>query len=78
LNGVADIFASGRVWAPGTRWAEEVIDEVAEFPAGSNDDYVDTVSMALHRFRRGGYVTTNLDEPEDIVYFRSNRNQGYY
>jgi phage terminase large subunit-like protein len=78
LNGVADIFASGRVWAPATRWAEEVIDEVAEFPAGSNDDYVDTVSMALHRFRRGGYVTTNLDEPEDIVYFRSNRNQGYY
>jgi predicted phage terminase large subunit-like protein len=78
LNGVADIFASGRVWAPGTRWAEEVIDEVAEFPAGSNDDYVDTVSMALHRFRRGGYVTTNLDEPDDIVYFRSNRNQGYY
>ena len=78
LNGVADIFASGRVWAPGTRWAEEVIDEVAEFPAGANDDYVDTVSMALHRFRRGGYVTTNLDEPEDIVYFKSNRNQGYY
>jgi len=32
------------IWAPGTRWAEEVIDEVAEFPAGSNDDYVDTVS----------------------------------
>jgi len=78
LNGVADIFASGRVWAPSTRWAEEVIDEVAEFPAGANDDYVDTVSMALHRFRRGGYVTTNLDEPEDIVYFKSNRNQGYY
>jgi predicted phage terminase large subunit-like protein len=78
LNGVADIFASGRVWAPGSRWAEEVIDEVAEFPAGRNDDYVDTVSMALHRFRRGGYITTNLDEPEDIVYFKSRRHQGYY
>jgi len=49
LNAVADIFASGRVWAPAARWAEEVIDEVAEFPAGRNDDYVDTVSMALHR-----------------------------
>jgi predicted phage terminase large subunit-like protein len=78
LNGIADIFASGRVWAPGTRWAEEVIDEVAEFPAGSHDDYVDTVSMALHRFRRGGYITTTLDEPDEIQYFRSNRNQGYY
>jgi predicted phage terminase large subunit-like protein len=78
LNAVADIFASGRVWAPATRWAEEVIDEVAEFPAGANDDYVDTVSMAMHRFRRGGYVTTTLDEPDEIQYFRSNRNRGYY
>jgi predicted phage terminase large subunit-like protein len=78
LNAVADIFASGRVWAPPTRWAEEVIDEVAEFPAGSHDDYVDTVSMAMHRFRRGGYVTTNLDEPDDIIYFKSRKQQGYY
>jgi predicted phage terminase large subunit-like protein len=46
LNAVSDLFASGRVWAPASRWAEEVIDEVAEFPAGTHDDYVDTVSMA--------------------------------
>ena len=78
LNAVADIFASGRVWAPPARWAEEVIDEVAEFPAGTHDDYVDTVSMAMHRFRRGGYVTTNLDEPDDIIYFKSRKQQGYY
>ena len=78
LNAVSDLFASGRVWAPATRWAEEVIDEVAEFPAGSHDDYVDTVSMAMHRFRRGGYVSTVLDEPDEPVYFKSNRNRGYY
>ena len=78
LNAVSDLFASGRVWAPVTRWAEEVIDEVAEFPAGTHDDFVDTVSMAMHRFRRGGYVTTTLDEPDEIQYFKSNRNQGYY
>ena len=78
LNAVADIFASGRVWAPATRWAEEVIDEVGEFPAGQYDDYVDTVSQAMHRFRRGGYITTNLDEPDEIQYFKSKRNQGYY
>ncbi|MFN3706547.1 MAG: phage terminase large subunit [Thermoflexales bacterium] len=78
LNSVADIFASGFVWAPPTRWAEEVIDEVAEFPAGRHDDYVDTVSMALHRFRQGGYISTRLDEPEPPVYFRSRRNRGYY
>jgi predicted phage terminase large subunit-like protein len=78
LNAVSDLFASGRVWAPATRWAEEVVDEVAEFPAGSHDDYTDTVSMAMMRFRRGGFVGTNLDEPEPVRYFKSSRNQGYY
>lgn len=78
LNAVSDLFASGRVWAPATRWAEEVIDEVAEFPAGTHDDYVDTVSMAMHRFRRGGYISTNLDEPDEIMYFKGHKNQGYY
>jgi predicted phage terminase large subunit-like protein len=78
LNAVADIFASGRVWAPATRWAEEIIDEVAEFPAGSHDDFVDTVSMAMHRFRRGGYISTTLDAEDEPRYFKSSRNQGYY
>ena len=78
LNAVADVFASGRVWVPPTRWAEEVVDEVAEFPAGAHDDYVDSVSMALHRFRRGGYIGTNLDEPDEPVYFKSKRAQGFY
>jgi len=78
LNAVADIFASGRVWAPATRWAEEVIDEVAEFPAGSHDDFVDTVSMAMHRFRRGGFVSTVLDQEDEPVYFKGSRRQGYY
>lgn len=78
LNAVSDLFASGRVWAPATRWAEEVIDEVAEFPAGAHDDYVDSVSMAMHRFRRGGYVGTELDEPDEVPAFRSQRQPGYY
>jgi predicted phage terminase large subunit-like protein len=78
LNACSDIFASGRVWAPNTHWAEEVIEEVASFPAGSHDDYVDSTSMALMRFRKGGYISTNLDEPEEVRYFKSNRSRGYY
>ena len=70
LNAVSDIFASGRVWAPNTQWAEEVIDEVASFPAGEHDDYVDTVSLALSRFRRGGFIRTTLDEDEEPIYPR--------
>ena len=66
LNAVSDIFASGRVWHPPTRWAEEVIEEVASFPAGEHDDYVDSTSMALMRFRKGGYISTTMDEPDDF------------
>jgi predicted phage terminase large subunit-like protein len=78
LNAVSDLFASGRVWAPNTHWAEEVIDEVAAFPAGEHDDYVDSVSLALMRFRKGGYIGTALDTPDDPEYFRRRKVQGYY
>jgi predicted phage terminase large subunit-like protein len=77
LNAVSDLFASGRVWAPNTQWAEEVIDEVASFPAGEHDDYVDSVSLALMRFRKGGYLTSKLDEEDEPRYFRR-KFEGYY
>lgn len=77
LNAVSDVFASGRVWVPNLHWAEEVIDEVASFPAGEHDDYVDSVSMALMRFRQGGYIGTALDEPEPELRFRR-KHEGYY
>jgi predicted phage terminase large subunit-like protein len=76
LNAVADLFASGKVWAPPTRWAQEVIEEVAAFPFDQHDDYTDTVSQALARFRRGGMVRTNLDEEDEPIYFR--RKASYY
>ena len=76
LNAVADLFASGRVWVPNTQWAEEVVDEVAPFPGGEHDDYVDSVSLAMMRFRRGGYIRTLLDEPEEVREFR--RQRPYY
>ena len=78
LNAVSDLFASGRVWAPNTRWADEVIDEVASFPAGEHDDYVDSVSLAMMRFRKGGYIRTALDEEDEIQYFKRRKAVGYY
>ena len=77
LNAVSDLFASGRVWAPATQWAEEVIEEVASFPSGEHDDYVDSVSMALMRFRKGGFLRTLLDEEDEIPYFKRHF-KGYY
>jgi len=66
------------VWAPNTHWAEEVIDEVASFPNSDYDDYVDSVSLALRRFRAGGYIGTKLDEPDEVREFRGQRHRGYY
>jgi predicted phage terminase large subunit-like protein len=76
LNAVADLFASGMVWAPDTRWAREVIEEVASFPNGENDDYVDTTSQALLRFRKGGFIPLDSDEKEDRTFRR--RRAAYY
>ena len=64
-NLVADNFASGYVWAPSARWAEEVITECAEFPNGDHDDYVDSVVQAMLRFRTGGFLTTANDVDDD-------------
>ena len=78
LNAVSDIFASGRVWMPGTHWAEEVAEEVASFPGGDHDDYTDTVSMALMRFRKGGYVGAAADEEEEDYRGFKPVSRGYY
>jgi len=77
LNSVADIIASGMVWIPQTRWAEEVVEEVAGFPFMSNDDLVDSTVMALMRFRQGGFIRLPTDEPEEQRFFKQKRG-GYY
>ena len=76
LNAVADLFSSGKVWAPDTRWAREVIEEMAAFPVGEHDDFVDTTTQALLRFRQGGFITLDSDEKEDRSYTR--RRAAYY
>ena len=78
LNAVADLFASGRVWVPATSWAEELVEEVASFPSGEHDDLVDSMSQALLRFRRGGFVQLDSDEQDEPKMFKSRRNLGYY
>ncbi len=78
VNAVADLFASGVVWAPDTRWAREVIEELAAFPNGEHDDYVDTTTQALIRFRQGGFIKADLDEKDEPRLFRSRRSAAYY
>jgi predicted phage terminase large subunit-like protein len=78
LNSVSDIIASGKVWVPQTRWAEELMDEVAAFPSGEHDDLVDATTLALMRFRQGGFLRLPSDEKEEQRYFKSSRRAAYY
>ena len=76
VNAISDLFASGVVWCPETRWAEEVMDELASFPNGDHDDLVDSSSQALMRFRQGGFIAIDSDEPDEPIYRR--RRMEYY
>ena len=78
LNSVSDIIASGKVWVPRTRWAEELVDEVAAFPSGEHDDLVDATTLALRRFRQGGFLRLPSDEPEEVQWFKSHRRERFY
>jgi len=78
LNAVSDLFASGAVWAPDRRWARDVIEEVVAFPVGEHDDFVDTMTQALLRFRQGGFITLPSDEPDEPRFFKSGRRAAYY
>jgi phage terminase large subunit-like protein len=53
------------VWAPDTRWAREVIDEVAAYPVGEHDDYYDTTTQALMRVRAGGFIRLETDAADE-------------
>ena len=74
VNSVAPLFESGAVWAPrDKRWAEEVIEECAAFPFGDHDDYVDSMTQALMRYRQGYYVELKDDFDDTKETYRQNR-----
>ena len=65
VNAVSALFQGGVVYAPDRRWAKEVIEECNDFPSGANDDLVDSTTLALLRFRQGGFIRLDTDEPEE-------------
>ena len=77
MNSVAPIFESGMVWATEDTFAEEVIEEMASFPYGDHDDYCDSSTMALMRFRQGGFLTLDNDYPDEVQLLRHDRRVYY-
>ena len=78
VNAISDLFSSGIVWAPDRRWAHDVIEECNDFPSGANDDLVDATTLALMRFRQGGFIRLPSDEEDDIPGFRGYNSKRYY
>ena len=69
VNAVAPLFESGAVWFPyGESFADAVIEECASFPHGANDDFVDSMTQAMLRYRQGNFVELYSDyvDNEDL------------
>ena len=62
VNSVSPLFESGMIWYPPYKWAEELIEECAAFPYGRHDDYVDSMTQALMRYRQFGALQHEYDE----------------
>ena len=78
VNAVVDLFSSGIVWCTDHRWAREVVEECNDFPSGTHDDLVDATTLALIRFRQGGFIRLPTDEPEPTKWFKSHKRSGFY
>jgi len=78
VNSVAPLFEAGSIWYPtDEKFAEEVIEECAAFPNGSHDDFVDSTTQALLRYRQGNFIETLTDYKEDMYDYPSDRYKYY-
>ena len=60
------LLEDGRIYFPSDKkWAKNLIDICAAFPAGDNDDIVDTCTQAWLRLRKGWFVTHSEDYDDD-------------
>jgi len=77
MHMVAPIFESGMVWAPDKKFSEDVIEECVAFPNGDNDDYCDSMSMALIRYRKGGFIKLDSDPEDEESNYQTHARQFY-
>ena len=71
MHMVAPLFEAGVVWAPSDKkFADEVIEEVVSFPNGDHDDFCDSMTLALMRFRQGGFISLHGEGDDENEYRR--------
>ena len=61
---VQAMLECGQIYYPARRWADDVIDECAQFPSGSYSDWVDTCTQAWLRIRNSGMLGKIIREPK--------------
>tara|TARA_R110000868_G_scaffold114309_8_gene306335 strand:+ start:1371 stop:2774 length:1404 start_codon:yes stop_codon:yes gene_type:complete len=83
-NVVAPIIKDGFIFLPESQknpghpstWIDDMMEEITMFPNDEHDDYVDSISQALHYLNQMGYLKANLHvfredlEEEDNSYWR--------
>jgi|TARA_R110000803_G_scaffold38422_1_gene82984 predicted phage terminase large subunit-like protein len=66
MHMVAPLFEAGMVWAPmKEKFSDEVIEEIVSFPNGDHDDFCDSMTLALMRFRQGGFIALDGEEEDE-------------
>jgi predicted phage terminase large subunit-like protein len=63
------VMERGCIWYPPREWAQDVIEECAQFPTGEHDDLTDTVTMLCLYLRRR-WIVGYTEEDDDIDLMR--------
>lgn len=66
LYSVQHLFAEGIINGPDRPWMERVINQVAQFPKGKNDEYVDLTSMGLRKLRDMGLLVRQSEREAEL------------
>ena len=66
LYSVQHLFAEGIIYGPDRPWMEKIITQVAAFPKGKRDEFVDLTSMGLRKLRDMGLLVRQVEREADI------------
>tara|TARA_R100001244_G_scaffold21205_1_gene22657 strand:- start:2878 stop:4212 length:1335 start_codon:yes stop_codon:yes gene_type:complete len=62
------LLEDGRIWYPADKkWAKDLINICSAFPAGENDDIVDTCTQAWLRLRKQWFISHSEDFEDDVI-----------
>ena len=62
------LLEDGRIWYPADKkWAKDLINICSAFPAGDNDDIVDTCTQAWLRLRKQWFISHSEDLEDDVI-----------